>query len=93
MRFEVSNGSGSGAETAAFPKAFSDTVFGVADGLNTKSPQSTTLGAVMSVGAVMSDTDSIGPGGRIGIKASGTEHQHFLRRQFFHKEPCDYRYT
>ncbi len=83
MRFEVSTSSGSGVGKAAFPKAFSDTVF--ADGLTTKSRVPAKLGVVMS------DNDSLG-GVRtaVGRNASGSQ-QHFLRRQFFHKESCDYR--
>ena len=81
MRFEVSTSSGSGAGKPAFPKAFSETTFAGANGLKANS--------LVGAAAVMSETDSIGVDGR---SLNGTEYQTYLRRQFFHKEPCEYRY-
>ena len=79
MRFEVSIGSGGGAGKPTFPKAFSETTFPGANGLTAKS-------AIAA--AVASDTDSVAVAAR---RLKGAAYQTYLRRQFFHKEPCDYR--
>ncbi|KAK2182673.1 hypothetical protein NP493_341g02041 [Ridgeia piscesae] len=78
MRFEVSTGSGGGAGKPTFPKAFSEPTFAGANGLTTKSS---------IAAAVASDTDSVAVAAR---RLKGAAYQTYLRRQFFHKEPCDY---
>lgn len=84
MRFEVSTSSGSGAGKPTFPKAFSETAFAGANGLTAKNS------IVVAAAAVASDTDSVGVG---GPRLKGASYHTYLRRQFFHKEPCEYRYS